>query len=255
MSRAKTIRKKLDYVPRWAWYLFSLFVGGPIGPIIVYLLFYALKKVEKEEQESESISGNGWEHTTENEYRYNQYDETADRGYHQRGKKAGSSASYNPYEYETETLNFEADDVDTIIKQGKKALLQIERANDLIPDRELSEQIDSIETSCRLILQRLEERPDLLPQLRSFLRYYLPTTLKLLNARAKLDRTAKTTKAKEVRNRISKALGEIDSAFKKQLDTLDEYSFVDLESEIDVLTDMLKADGLYEENQTQTLGR
>ena len=46
---------------------------------------------------------------------------------------------------------------------------------------------------------------------------------------------------------------EVDAAFKKQLESLDEYRFVDLESEMDVLTDMLKADGLLdEENDRQT---
>ena len=140
-----------------------------------------------------------------------------------------------------------------IIAQGERALRMIQRANSRIPDPTLSATIDSIETSCRQILDILGQKEEILPQMRTFLRYYLPTTLKLLNARAKLDRSAYTVKAREVRSRINKALGEVDAAFKKQLESLDEYRFVDLESEIDVLTDMLKADGLLdEENDRQT---
>lgn len=84
---------------------------------------------------------------------------------------------------------------------------RIRRANDLIPDPELSAQIDSIENSCGQILSILEQRPQLLSQLRTFLRYYLPTTLRLLEARAKLENSADTPKAREVRSRISIAVG------------------------------------------------
>ena len=98
---------------------------------------------------------------------------------------------------------------------------RIRHANDLIPDPELSAQIDSIENSCGQILSILEQRPQLLSQLRTFLRYYLPTTLRLLEARAKLEKSANTPKAREVRARISQAVGEIDTAFRKQVEALD----------------------------------
>ena len=125
----------------------------------------------------------------------------------------------------------------------------IRHANDLIPDPELSAQIDSIENSCGQILSILEQRPQLLSQLRTFLRYYLPTTLRLLEARAKLEKSANTPKAREVRARISQAVGEIDTAFRKQVEALDEYRFIDLESEMDVMRDMLKSDGLIDEDE------
>ena len=115
------------------------------------------------------------------------------------------------------------------------------------PHPALSAQIDSIENSCGQILSVLEQRPQLLSQLRTFLRYYLPTTLRLLEARAKLENDAGSPKAREVRARISQAVGEIDKAFRKQAEALDEYRFIDLESEMDVMRDMLKADGLIDE--------
>ena len=137
---------------------------------------------------------------------------------------------------------------------------RIRHANDIIADEALSAQIDSIENSCAQILNILAQRPQLLSQLRTFLRYYLPTTLKLLEARARLEDSARTSKAREVRARISEAVGAIDKAFLKQVDALDAYRFIDLESEMDVLKDMLKADGLIDEEKdedpfAQTLGR
>lgn len=281
--KAKRILKKLNYLPRWAWYLASLSVGGPIGPFFVYLGFHVLDKMAKDEEE-EAESAFSWDVDID------------DRGVHVRTKrrKASSSvyededctvtddddileqwrktetsarsaaaqsrsqserrsepadAEYTAYE-ETETQG--TGDVQTVVREGRDALIRIRRANDLIPDPELSQQIDSIEDSCSQILSILEQRPQLLNELRTFLRYYLPTTLRLLDARAKLENTANTPKAREVRMRIGEALGVIDTAFKKQLEALDEYRFIDLESEMDVLRDMLRADGLVgEEKEAQ----
>ncbi|MBR5561419.1 MAG: hypothetical protein IKU73_08410, partial [Clostridia bacterium] len=56
-------------------------------------------------------------------------------------------------------------------------------------------------------------------------------------------------KAREVRLRISEALGVVDKAFLRQVEALDEYRFIDLESEMDVLLDMLRADGLIDEDE------
>lgn len=132
---------------------------------------------------------------------------------------------------------------DALIVEGREALRQIREANDRIPDPELSRRIDSIEESCRQIFARLEEQPKLQQNLRSFLRYYLPTTLKLLEARAQLDRGAQSQAARDVRKRTSEALTMVDEAFKKQLSALDEYRFLDLETEMDVLDSMLEQDG------------
>ena len=35
MKNARRLLRKLDYLPRWAWYMLSLFIGGPIGPFVV----------------------------------------------------------------------------------------------------------------------------------------------------------------------------------------------------------------------------
>lgn len=93
----------------------------------------------------------------------------------------------------------EEDAVADVIREGRAAMRRIRQANDVISDAALSAQIDSIENSCRQILSILEQRPQLLSQLRTFLRYYLPTTLKLLDARARLENSASTPKALEVR--------------------------------------------------------
>ena len=257
MNAKKTL-KTLNYLPRWAWYLISFFVAGPFGMLGVYLVFHVLKKMETEQKETEQKAARS---RFPGSYADQDCVVTSDEDVVRQWEKNNSSKRTAKHS-KAETFNVsETSSVSEVIGACYNAMRQIRAANDAIADESLSAQIDSVENSCAQILSILEQRPQLLPQMRSFLRYYLPTTLKLLDARAKLENTASTPKAREVRARISEAVGAIDKAFIKQVEALDAYRFIDLESEMDVLRDMLKADGLIDEDQeendpfAQALGR
>ena len=133
---------------------------------------------------------------------------------------------------------------DALIAEARAQLAQIRRANDAIAEAALSAQIEDIEATCRTILVRLEEQPGMASSLRTFLRYYLPATLKLLGERAKLEDEVSAGGAAQIAARIREAMGEVQTAFHKQLDALNDYRFIHLESEMDVLSDMLRSDGL-----------
>ena len=135
-------------------------------------------------------------------------------------------------------------EVDALIREARAQLDQIAAANGAIAEPELSAQIEDIEATCRRILALLEEQPNMLSSLRTFLRYYLPATLKLLSARAKLEGEVNAGQSGEIAARIRQAMAQVQTAFHKQLDALSEYRFINLESEMDVLADMLKSDGL-----------
>lgn len=279
--KAKRLLKKLNYLPRWAWYLASLCVGGPIGPLAVYLIFHVLDKAAQDETDEENAGfdwnvdiddsgvhvrrwGSNARRSTQAGYQDDECTVTGDGDVAADWEKTEASARQAASRAQAASRRAAAqaaqpepphsapsgsDSCDDVIREGREALRSIRHANGLIPDPALSAQIDSIERSCDQILTILEQRPSLLPQLRTFLRYYLPTTLKLLDARARLENTANTPKAREVRTRISEAVGVIDKAFQRQVEALDEYRFIDLESEMDVLRDMLRADGLVDEQQ------
>ena len=232
---AKKILKITEYLPKWAWYLISFFIAGPFGMLGVYLAFHVLHKIAQEADEQEAAS-----RRTGSTYQDEECMVTSDEEAARRQQKTQPSGE----------IRFdESDNVVEVVRTGREAMRRIRQANDIIEDAELSAQIDSIEHSCEQILSILEQRPQLLAQLRTFLRYYLPTTLRLLDARAKLEDSARTPKAREVRARISEAVGAIEKAFLKQADALDAYRFIDLESEMDVLRDMLRADGLIDEEK------
>ena len=137
-------------------------------------------------------------------------------------------------------------EVDALIAEARGQLAAIAQANEAIAERELSAQIDDIEATCRTILQRLEEQPNMLSSLRTFLRYYLPTTRKILDNRALIEQrgTMDDENARAVCERTDRLLPEIRRAFQKQLDALNEHNYLDVEVEMDVLEGMMKGDGL-----------
>lgn len=143
-------------------------------------------------------------------------------------------------------------EVDALIAEARAQLEQIHAANEAIAEAELSAQIADIESTCRLILARLEEQPGMLATLRTFLRYYLPATLKLLQARTRLEAEVNAGQNPQIAARIREAMAAVQTAFHKQLDALNEYRFINLESEMDVLSDMLRSDGLAAEPDAKT---
>ena len=135
-------------------------------------------------------------------------------------------------------------EVDAYILEARTQLAEIDAANTQISDAGLTARIDDIVETGGKILSRLEEQPDMLSQLRTFLRYYLPTTKKILEARAKLENEVTRGQSATIATRIDEAAATVQEAFHKQLSALDEFRFINLESEMDALRNMMAGEGL-----------
>ena len=126
-----------------------------------------------------------------------------------------------------------------------KILYEIRRANDRIPGEEISRKIDRIEEITRAILEYLKKHPERSSELHTFLDYYLPTTLKMLNTYAELDEQGMTGQNIETtKRRIEGILDKVVEGFELQLDKLYEGDMLDISSDIDVMEKMLQRDGL-----------
>ena len=77
-------------------------------------------------------------------------------------------------------------EVDKIIDEGNGYLKKLRAANDAIPDEALSDCIDRMERASSDIFKFIAENPAKAPQIRKFMNYYLPTTLKLLGSYQRL---------------------------------------------------------------------
>lgn len=135
---------------------------------------------------------------------------------------------------------------DQLLTESRAMLADILKTDDGIADETVSQCIREINQICLQILQKLEEKPELYSQLRTFLRYYLPTTRTILNNRALIEQRGSMDEenAKAVCERTDRLLPEIRRAFQKQLDALNEHNYLNVEIEMDVLEGMMKGDGL-----------
>lgn len=73
-------------------------------------------------------------------------------------------------------------EITQLLAERDRALGEMRRLNDSIADEKISAQIDHLELVTGKIIDHVAQNPTKLPQIRRFLNYYLPTTLKLLNA-------------------------------------------------------------------------
>ena len=127
----------------------------------------------------------------------------------------------------------------------KAILRQIRELNDAIPDEVVSEKIDEMESLTSKIFQAVQEKPEKLPQIKSFMSYYLPTTLKLLRSYADFESSgADGENVRSAKAEIESILDTLVDGFKKQLDKLYASDVIDISSDIDVLETMLRRDGL-----------
>ena len=129
--------------------------------------------------------------------------------------------------------------------QYQKILDELRRVNDAIPDEEMSDKISRLEAVAAKIFEQARTDPDKLPQMRKFMDYYLPTSLKLLNTYAELDNQGvEGENISESKRRIEQTMDTLVKAFENQLDRLFASDALDVSTDIDVMQNMLRADGL-----------
>ncbi|MCO7111174.1 5-bromo-4-chloroindolyl phosphate hydrolysis family protein [Gemmiger formicilis] len=129
--------------------------------------------------------------------------------------------------------------------QYQKILDELRRVNDAIPDEEMTDKISRLEAVSAKIFEQARTDPDKLPQMRKFMDYYLPTSLKLLNTYAELDKQGiEGENISESKHRIEQTMDTLVKAFENQLDRLFASDALDVSTDIDVMQNMLRADGL-----------
>ena len=129
--------------------------------------------------------------------------------------------------------------------QYQKILDELRRVNDAIPDEEMSDKISRLEAVSAKIFEQARTDPDKLPQMRKFMDYYLPTTLKLLNAYDRMSGTG--VSGENIDTTLAKVEGmmrTIVAAFEKQLDSLYGAEALDISTDITVLENMMAREGL-----------
>ena len=136
-------------------------------------------------------------------------------------------------------------EVDKIIEEGYAYLKQLKTANDRIEDTVMSERIERMENASADIFAYITEHPEKSAQIRRFMNYYLPTTLKLLTSYDKLSRqSVKGENIQKTMFEIEGMMETIAGAFEKQLDGLFHAEAMDIAADISVMETILEQEGL-----------
>ncbi len=131
------------------------------------------------------------------------------------------------------------------LKEGENYLSQIRAANNAIPGKEISKKLDDLELIIRKIFEQLQNHPEKIPEMNKFMEYYLPTTLKLVNAYKEFDRQAlEGENISNGKREIEKTLDTINKAFLNLFDNLFADTAMDISTDISVLRTMLAQEGL-----------
>ena len=119
----------------------------------------------------------------------------------------------------------------------------IRRANDRIDDAELSAKIDRLEQVTGRIFKFIEDNPKSADKANTFLKYYLPTTQKLLDSYADFEEAGVSGEnLNQAKERIEQTMDNIIAGFEHQLDELYRETAMDIDSDIRVMETMLKRD-------------
>lgn len=145
-----------------------------------------------------------------------------------------------------------ASPVQQVLDKGNAFIREIRRCNDEIPGVEISEKISRMELIVQKIFDRAQKHPEIVPDLQKLMDYYLPMTVKLLNAYADMD--AQSIQGENIQNakrEIEQSLDTLNQAYEKLLDSVFMEAALDVSSDISVLHTMLAQEGLTEDELTK----
>ena len=147
----------------------------------------------------------------------------------------------------TEEKNGDATPENLGLADFQTILRKIRKLDDDIRDEAVSERIRRIETITRSIFEYVGDKPEKMNQIRMFMNYYLPTTLKLLESYSRIERAGVAGQnMQEAKNSIEKTLDMLVVGFEQQMDQLFKAESIDISSDIEVLEQMMRKDGLSE---------
>ena len=148
-------------------------------------------------------------------------------------------------EKETESDENLSKEARQVIEEGNAYIEQIRKSNDAIPGVEISNMMYHLENVIKRIFKRVEQHPELIDDLHKFMDYYLPTTVKLLQAYEELDKQdVEGDNIIMAKKEIENTLDTINEAFENLLDSFFRDTAWDVATDISVLKTMLAQEGL-----------
>lgn len=138
-----------------------------------------------------------------------------------------------------------SEEVKKTIAEGQEYIDKIHVANDVIQDEAVSRKLDGLEAVVTKIFQYVEEHPESAPETKKLMKYYLPTTIKLLDSYQKLgEQPVQGENIQKSKKEIEDTLDTLNVAFARLFDNLYQDESMDITSDISVLNTLLAQEGL-----------
>lgn len=142
----------------------------------------------------------------------------------------------------------EQDALHSLVAQGQDCIRRLRDMNDAIEGEVISLKLFRLENVLKEIFGRIQEHPEQVPHMRKFMDYYLPTTLKLVQAYSEFDDvSAPGEHILSAKKEIEGTLDTINQAFEELLNKLFMDAAMDVTTDAQVLQTMLAQEGLTRE--------
>lgn len=132
-----------------------------------------------------------------------------------------------------------------MIQDGQEYIQKLHEMIEILPTENISRKLYRMENLLKEIFEQLEEDPSQMPKMKKVMNYYLPTTIKLLEAYKDFDDVSvpgdDIIKAKA---EIEKTVDTINEAFTELLNKLFQSTVIDVTADAQVLQTMLAKEGL-----------
>lgn len=145
-------------------------------------------------------------------------------------------------------------ELNQMIAEGMECIRKLRDMNDAIEGEVISTKLYRLENLLKEIFDKVKEYPDQMPQMHKVMDYYLPTTLKLVEAYKEFDQVSVPGEdILSAKAQIEKTLDTINAAFTELLNNLFRNRVYDVTTDAQVLETMLAQEGLTKESISKEL--
>ncbi|MDE6675486.1 MAG: 5-bromo-4-chloroindolyl phosphate hydrolysis family protein, partial [Acetatifactor sp.] len=147
-----------------------------------------------------------------------------------------------------------AQELNQMVAEGMECIRKLRDMNDAIEGEVISAKLYRLENLLKEIFDKVREYPDQMSQMHKLMDYYLPTTLKLVEAYKEFDEVSVPGEdIISAKAQIEKTLDTINAAFAELLNNLFRNRVFDVTTDAQVLETMLVQEGLARESISKEL--
>lgn len=138
------------------------------------------------------------------------------------------------------------DEVQAVLDEGYEYIRHIRECNDAIPGEEISRKLAALEDIMERIFEQVKKNPDNVADVQKMMKYYLPSTRKLIDTYRELDGQPSfgENNVANTKKEIESTLDVINEAFGKLFDDMFEDAAWDISTEISTMKTLLAKEGL-----------